>query len=220
MSFAPTAQQMLFMLLLVFGRREPKLSEIRLELAPPQRKQLESHGLIRLEKRARSEHVILTEQGWTWVQEHLDSPVTATGAAPGLVLAALLPRLKAFLAARGSTLGEMLLSPQALAEHAAAGGDGGTGVPDQRVSDGEVEHFMAALQRLDAGDHRFVPLADLRSALPGLPRTQFDAAALALQAQGRIALFRIDEPWRRSEAVEAAAIEVAGNRYHSAYLKR
>lgn len=212
MSFAPTSQQTLFMLLLVFGPREPKLSDLRLELPPAQRKQLEADGLIRLEKRGRSEHVILTEQGWTWTQAHLDSPVAATGAAPGLVLAALLPHLKAFLAARGSTLGELLLSPPALAEGAAPA--------HAPVSDGELERFVGALQRLDAGEHRFVLLSDLRTALPGLARPQFDAAALALQAQGRIALFRIDEPWRRSPAIEEAAIDVAGNRYHCAYLKR
>jgi hypothetical protein len=212
MSFAPTSQQMLFMLLLVFGPREPKLSDMRLELPLAQRKPLESGGLIRLEKRGRSEHVILTEQGWAWVQEHLDTPIAATGTAPALVLSTLLPHLKTFLAATGARLGELLLGPQTPAQRAA---------PIQsRVSEREVEHFVAALQRLDGGDNRFVLLSDLRTALPSLARSQFDAAALALQAEGRIALFRIDEPWRRSPAIEAAAIDVAGSRYHSAYLKR
>jgi hypothetical protein len=212
MSFAPTSQQTLFMLLLVFGPREPKLSDVRLELPAAQRKELETDGLIRLERRGRSDHVILTARGGAWVQEHLDSPIPATGAAPGLVLAALLPLLKAFLAVRGSTLGELLLSPREPAARAA--------VTHEPGDDSEAEHFVAALQRLDAGEHRFVPLCDLRTALPELARTQFDAAALALQAQGRIALFRIDEPWRRSPSIEDAAIDVAGNRYHSAYLKR
>jgi hypothetical protein len=212
MSFAPTSQQMLFVLLLVFGPREPKLSDMRLELPLAQRKPLEAGGLIRLEKRGRSEHVILTEQGWAWAQEHLDTPITATGTAAAVVLAALLPHLKRFLATRGARLGELLLSSQSPAERPP---------PSQsRASGREMEHFVAALQRLDGGENRFVLLADLRTALPELLRPQFDAAALALQAEGRIALFRIDEPWRRSPTVEAAAIDVAGSRYHSAYLKR
>ena len=81
------------------------------------------------------------------------------------------------------------------------------------------DRWLSALRVLDRGEHRFVPLAELRQVLPDLARPIFDATALALQQQGLIALFRIDEPWRRSESDEAAAINVAGNHYHSAYLK-
>jgi len=224
MSFTPTSAQVLFMLGLVFGKREPKVADARPQLAAPQMKTLESHGLIQVEKRGRSSHVMLTEQGWTWTQEHLDSPITASGTAPGLVLAALLPHLKALLVAKGETLGQLLSCSQASAGGAVAeqlrvtsGSDGV--VPLQR-SDGDVERFVSALRHLDGGEHQFVLLADLRSALADLPRSSFDAAALTLQAEGRIALFRIDEPWRRSPTAEAAAIDVAGTRYHSAYFKR
>jgi hypothetical protein len=224
MSFSPTSAQVLFMLGLVFGKREPRVSDARPQLPAGQMKTLESHGLIRLERRGRSSHLILTEQGWAWAQEHLDAPITPAGAAPGVVLAALLPHLKAFLDAKGGGLGEFLRSSQALAEDPVAEertttqGSDGPLLPPRNDSD--LERFVSALRRLDGGEHQFVLLADLRSALADLPRSSFDAAALALQAEGRIALFRIDEPWRRSPTDEAAAIDVAGTRYHSAYFKR
>jgi hypothetical protein len=213
MSLIPTSAQMLFMLRLVFGPSEPTLADTRPELDGEMRKKLESHGLIRLEKRGRSQHVILTEHGWEWVEQHLDCPISPAGGTPSLVLSALLPKLKAFLDAKGATLGELLLGPQAAVEPAAAE------APHAAASDTDIARLMSVLQRLDGGKHRFVSLADLRNALPDVPRRSFDAAALSLQAQGRIALFRIDEPWRRSPRVEAAAIDVAGSRYHSAYLK-
>lgn len=224
MSFTPTSAQMLFMLRLVFGPSEPKLADTRPPLKQADLKStLEAHGLIRLEKRDGSNHVVLTEQGWTWVQEHLDEPIQMEGSTPGLVLADLLPRLKAFLAAKGSSLGELLLLstpayPQEppMPPEPPAPPDAAPLPPTEGT---DLERFLGALRQLDAGERRFVPLAELRDALPYLDRPSFDAVALALQHQGRIALFRIDEPWRRSASDEAAAIDVAGNHYHSAYLK-
>ena len=220
MSFTPTSTQMLFMLRLVFGPSEPKLAETRPQLrAPDLRNTLEAEGLIRIEKRDGSNYVILTEQGWTWVQDHLDMPINMEGSTPGLVLAELLPRLKSFLAAKGSTLGELLLlsEPPKSAQQALAWAPGVAESCEAPAID--LERWLQALRELDGGEHRFVPLAELRQALPDLARPFFDAAALALQQQGRIALFRIDEPWRRSASDEIAAIDVAGNHYHSAYLK-
>jgi hypothetical protein len=220
MSFTPTSTQMLFMLRLVFGPSEPKLADTRPQLKQAELKStLEAEGLIRIEKRDGSNHVLLTEQGWTWVQDHLDVPISMEGSTPGLVLADLLPRLKGFLAAKGSTLGELLLLSAPPSPAPADPAAGGLGNEHPGAPEIDLDRFLSALRTLDDGERRIVPLAELRRALPDLARPSFDAAALALQHQGRIALFRIDEPWRRSESDEAAAIDVAGNHYHSAYLK-
>jgi hypothetical protein len=204
MSLQPTPPQMLFMLGMVFGRRELPLKDARPGLRKAERDELVSHGLIRLEKRGRGSHVILTDLGWKWAQEHLDCRINPRGAMPGGVLAALLPKLKDFLAANELTLREFLAPARA--------------TPPELTIESDVDRIVSALQRLDGGQHQFVPLADLRSALPDLPRPSFDAAVLALRKHGRIALFTIDEPWRRSPAVELGAIDVAGCQYHSAYL--
>jgi hypothetical protein len=206
MNFQPTSPQMLFMLGLAFGRQELPLKDTRPELKRAEREKLVSHGLIRLEKRGRESHVILTEFGCSWLQEHLDYRINAGGAVAGEVLATLLPKLKAFLAANGLTLGEFLAPARATP-------------PSGVVTGSNTERLVSMLRSLDSGLHQFVPLADLRSALPDLPRPSFDAAVLALQKQGRIVLVRIDEPWRRSPAIERGAIDVAGSHYHSAYLK-
>lgn len=205
MSFQPTSPQMLFMLGLAFGRRELPLKDTKPELRRAEREELVSHGLIRLEKRGRSSHVILTEFGCSWLHEHLDYRINARGVVAGGVLATLLPKLKIFLAANGLTLGEFLVPARA--------------TPPEVATESSADRLVSMLRSLDSGLHQFVPLSDLRSALPDLPRPSFDAAVLALQKQGRIALVRIDEPWRRSPAIETGAIDVAGSHYHSAYLK-
>lgn len=212
MSFTPTSQQMLFMLRLVFGPPEPKLSEALPQLKPAAlRDQLKSLGLIAVEKRGRSQYVRLTEKGWAWLQEHLDAPINPVGKVAGSVLAELLPRLKTFLAAHQFALGELLLAGTAARDSGAADTPAATAASD-------AERLLDTLYRLDGSRRARILLADARAALPELSASAFDAAALALQAQGRIALYHLDDPAQRTPRIEDAAIQVARTRYHLAYL--
>lgn len=212
MSFTPTSQQTLFMLRLVFGPREPKLSEALPQLKPAAlRDQLKALGLIDVEPRGRSKHLRLTEKGWAWVQEHLDAPINPAGKVPGSVLAELLPRLKTFLAAHQFALGELLTAVPVAGHSAEQGAQPPVATDAARV--------LAALRTLDGGRRARILLADARAALPQLAATAFDVAVLGLQAQGQLALYHLDEPSQRTAPVEDAAIQVAGTRYHLAYLR-
>ena len=198
MSFEPDPRQTLYMLRLVFGPAEPRLKDLLPPLEPVAlREELESQGLIRLDKRGRHQHVVITDKGWQWTQAHLSSPISTVGALPGRVLSDLLPRLQKFLERHGHALAE-LFDPGAIA-------------PIQQLRD--------ALLTLSQGrTQQRLTLAQLRAALPQLTREALDEALLDLQRDGSIALYHEDNPALRSADVDVAAVQLAGSRYHLIYL--
>ena len=202
MSFEPDPRQTLYMLRLTFGAVEPRLQDLKPPLEPVAlRKQLEAQGLIRLEKRGRHRHVLLTDKGWQWMQAHLDARIdTASGAAAGLVLKDLLPRLRSFLENKGFALAELFAHGDSMAPECS-------------------QRTRATLLELGQGRaQQRLTLAQVRAALPQLSRDALDAALLELQRSGAVALYHEDNPAQRSAEVEAAALQLAGSRYHLVYL--
>lgn len=213
MSFEPDPRQTLYMLRLTFGPFEPKLQDLQPPLEPVAlRKQLEVQGLIRLEKRGRHQHVLLTDKGWQWMQAHLDARIDVAGRAAGQVLQGLLPRLRAFLDSKGYALAELFSQGEGQRSSLGESREGAP-APDCR------QRIHAALLELSGGRvQQRLTLAQLRRALPQLPRAALDAALLELQGRGVVALYHEDDPALRSAAVEAAALQLAGSRYHLVYL--
>jgi hypothetical protein len=200
MSFKPEPKQILYMLRLIFGPPEPKLKDVSLEPVAL-RKRLETEGLIRLEKRSGRNHVLVTDKGWQWTQTHLHVPFNPQGINPGRVLLGLLPRLQRFLDHKGCGLAE-LFEPT-----------------DASSSEPAARRAHAALLALGGGKTRQrLTLAQARAALPDLSAESFDRALLQLQQDGSVALYHEDNPDQRSSDLEAAAIRIAGSRYHLVYL--
>jgi hypothetical protein len=202
MSFEPDPRQTLYMLRLTFGAAEPRLQDLKPPLEPVAlRKQLEAQGLIRLEKRLRHQHVLLTDKGWQWMHAHLSSSIDSAGSsAPRLVLKDLLPRLQSFLQSKGYALADLFSQGDSMER---------SGSQQVRTRLLELGHGRAQ-QRLT--------LAQVRSALPQLSRDALDAALLELQGSGVVALYHEDNPALRSAEVDAAALQLAGSRYHLVYL--
>jgi hypothetical protein len=202
MSFEPDPRQTLYMLRLTFGAAEPRLQDLKPALEPVAlRQQLEAHGLIRLEKRGRHQHVLLTDKGWQWMQAHLNARIDAAGAvAPYLVLKDLLPRLQSFLHSKGYALAELFSQGDSMAP-------------------ANSQQLRAALLELGQGRaQQRLTLARVRLAQPQHSRADLDAALLELQRDGVVALYHEDNPALRSAEVEAAALQLAGSRYHLVYL--
>jgi hypothetical protein len=164
------------------------------------RKQLETQGLIRLEKRGRQQHVLLTDKGWQWTQTHLNARVEVAGVVPSLVLRDLLPRLQGFLEREGYALAELFAQE-----------DSSPAASTQRVR-------AALLELGDGRTQQRLLLAHVRAALPQLSREALDATLLDLQRSGAVALYHEDNPALRSAEVEAAALQLAASRYHLVYL--
>jgi hypothetical protein len=201
MSFEPHPRQTVYMLRLTFGPAEPRLQDLKPPLEPVAlRKQLETQGLIRLEQRGRHRHVLLTDKGWQWMQAHLNARIEPGGGAAGLVLMDLLPRLKAFLERKGYALAELC------------------GDSDSMNAPTSQQIKVALLELSHQRIEQRLTLAQVRSALPQVSRVSLDAALLDLQRDGVIALYHEDDPALRSPEVEAAALQLAGSRYHLVYL--
>lgn len=204
MSFTPTPIQTLLLFRLLFGGDEPKKSDLKPQLPGPAFKQLLDAGFVELEKRGRASHVLLTDRAWAWCREHLDAPFSPTLNA-ARVLQSLLPRLKGYLDVQGASLADLMA--------AAAPPPADASTPDVRT---RIRETCLALGggRTDTR----VRLKNLRAALSDVPRERLDAALFALQREGGLALYHLDDPRQRDAEDEAAAIEVLNSRFHIVYL--
>lgn len=80
---------------------------------------------------------------------------------------------------------------------------------------------LETIRRLAKGERaRRVKLADVRDALPDLPRDELDRELLALQARGAVVLYSEDNPAWLTARDKAAALELADDvRRHLVLLK-
>lgn len=151
--------------------------------------------------------VRLSDVGWAWAQAHLDAPISLRSTASGSVLQALLGRLEAYLTLRGIALADVIRpTPVATA-------------PSEGSLETLTEQIGSAYFKLTGGHWNVrVRLADLRQALPAVPRTILDAALLDLARGERLALYPLDDPLEIGDADRAAAIERFGQRLHLVYM--
>lgn len=78
--------------------------------------------------------------------------------------------------------------------------------------------ILEAAQKLStrAGDR--VHIAEIKRLLPSLPLHTLHSTLLTLQQQGKLILYKLDDPKARTPADDAAALEVAGSPRHIVYL--
>jgi DNA-binding MarR family transcriptional regulator len=92
---------------LLFTGEEPKLAKWKPALTSEERRPLLEAGLVEMERRGRSIHVLLTEKGWAWAAAHLDASVAESPAAAH-ALAGVLRALKRHLDHHQTTLAQFL----------------------------------------------------------------------------------------------------------------
>jgi hypothetical protein len=189
---------------LVFSGREVMQSKSGLDKA--MRERLERQGLIALEKRGRAIFLTATDRTWKWVEENLEFPLVRSQ--PRRALAAVLSRLREFLAAEGLSLSGFV-RPKAPAQEAEANEGGPL----------EARLRRAYLARTGGALHTRVRLAELRAALPDIDREALDSEILSLQQNERAALFPLDNPREIGPEDERAAIALSGVPQHIIYLR-
>ncbi len=184
-----------FLLELVFSGEARKKGD----LEPKYRTPLVAQGLIALEKRGRAEVIQPTDAAWAWVAEHLDLHLARTR--PTRALTAVLARLRSFLATRG----------MALADFVRPGGKADPPLP---------ERIRAAyLAQTGGAVHARVRLTALRAALPEIDRPVLDAELRRLSADGKIALFPLDDRSEITSDDERDALSLSGVAQHLLYLE-
>jgi hypothetical protein len=164
-------------------------------------------GLIEAERRRPPErgraalHLALTDRGWGWLAEHLDGEQPAQ-AKPVKTLQKILVCLKAHLNAHGYSLADFI-----------------TGPPPERPAD--IDKLIeSAYFGLSGGRANVrVCLADLRAALPDIPRDRLDATLLAMATRGGVALYPLENPVEIQPRDREAVLRTpTGNERHLVYL--
>jgi len=171
--------------------------------------------LIAVEKRKESDrkgatpamYLSLTEAGWDWAANHLDAEISKKSPAASFVLQDMLGKLKDHLATTGISLADFICPPSRNQDVAS---------PDtpQRVREG---YSQASGGRWNVR----VRLVDLRAVLADVPRDRLDAALLALERDGGLVLYPLDDPREiRPEDEAAAVVNTLGIRRHIVCIER
>jgi hypothetical protein len=211
MKFTPVPAQTFLVLSMLFGEtqaeREPTFKNSGLE--PQLRKQLEFARLIRVEKRGRSSHLVLQDEAWDFVAEHLSSELPKTPRASKL-LERVLRRVKLLLQTSERSLADFVGSETDARKNAVVEGDG------PRMLDDEVR--LACLALAHGETRKRVRLKDLRPKLT-IPRDALDRTLLAMQTSGQLVLYKLDNPAEITTEDEKAALLIAGQPRHIVYLE-
>lgn len=216
--FAPVLVSLVWNLL--FTGEEPMLSKAKPGMNTKKLSPLVEAGLVVLQRRGRSNHIVLTDRAWQWAEENLSAEFSAR-ANNTPALQGLLYRLKNYLQQSGTPLAE-LLTAEAPAkapapEFATPPPTEPAPMPAPVPIDDAIRSAYLALSGRQWETR--VRLADLRQRLGAYPRTDLDHALLRLQAAGRLVLFRLDDPQDTYEADRDAALLLGGDPRHLIYMK-
>jgi hypothetical protein len=203
-------QERLILLRLALEGGEIKNTEFKPELKKQDRDRLMKARLIEAERlrppeRGRAAlHLALTDCGWGWLAEHLDGELPAQ-AKPVKSLQKILVCLKAHLNAHGYSLADFI-----------------TGPPPKRLEvPADVDKLIeSAYFDLSGGRANVrVRLADLRAALPDIPRDRLDATLLAMATRGGVALYPLENPVEIQPRDREAVLRTpTGHERHLVYL--
>jgi hypothetical protein len=201
----PSPRQTLFVWVLLFTGDEPPISAVKPKLSAAERAQMEAAGLIRLEKRGRSKHIVLTDKAWGWATDHLDAAFLSGSPASGPALGGLLKKLKAFLEGKNLALADFLQPrpPKTAVLRPAAA-----------EIDLETSVVRAYLRASASAWNVWVNLSEIRRLLPDIPRPDLDRELLRLEKAKRAVLYRIDDPQAIKPEDAASALNVAGFKRH------
>ena len=187
------------------------LKDIKPDPQSPARKKLEADGLIEQGKRkpasgrGTATYISLTDRGWAWLGDHLDSDVKSRTPAGTIVLQGLLLRLRAFLDQKQISLSDLLLPSR---------------VPPTSAGEDVEDLLTKAYLTLSNGQTNVrVRIADLRHQLSSMSRTAFDQTLLDMASSGKASLYRLDNPAEiHAEDRDAVLRTPSGEARHVVYL--
>jgi hypothetical protein len=188
-------------------------------ITPGKRQPLVRDGLIVEEKRklprtGRSAlYLLLTDKGWTWCQNNLDREIKSRSLLSTPILRRLLIVLKTYFENQGSVVSFGQLIQQARPRKAISV------IRTDPPLDLEEAIARACLDLADGRDNVRVRLADLRDRLRGVPKDTLDQKLLEMEQQGKLSLYRLDNPQDIFAEDRAAVLHTAtGNERHIVYF--
>lgn len=230
--FNPEVSQRHLLFFLLFTGEEPAMSKTTPALSVKQRRELVEAGLIKLEKRGRASHVVLTEKAWAWAFRAFDQKVPPRLKLNAGALEGLLKRLKAHMVCTGVGLQELLGSPNLSI------------ISKERIKPCPVESDSALLGRfrsdlvglgeknlekmvsqayLELSGNRWnvrVPIAALRKALAQIKKDDLTATLRRMQlgSDYSLLLYPYDDPREITPEDAAAAVHTGGRENHIVYM--
>jgi hypothetical protein len=183
-----------------------KVSDLKPKLDPKFRRELSDLKLLAHKKVKRSSALELTDNGWRWVMDHLDSDLPKTDQ----MLNGVLKRLHQFLQTNSISVQDVILNhPLAPARE----------TPPEPVAQTVKEALLQAAQELGGAHAAQIRLRDLRPKLHHFSRQDVDAAILALHQDETISVIPIDLPTDIDAHDTEAAIEIAGRPRHAIIIR-
>ncbi|HET9954428.1 MAG TPA: hypothetical protein VFQ61_07985 [Polyangiaceae bacterium] len=238
MRLNPNPQQTFLILSMLFGKtpaeREPRFSDpsVKALKSVKFRRELEAAGVVRVERRGRSSHLILEDEAWDFAFKYLHSELPTTPRA-SKVLEHVLGKLRLFLESHEHSLldllaGETAAEPKPHVEASSAvmsnvrtAGDTAVRVEsDATCGPPDYERAVreACLALAHGQTRRRVRLKDLRE-MVRVERTSLDRTLVAMQTAGRLVLYKLDNPSELSPEDDSAALWIAGQPRHLVYLE-
>ncbi|MGL5079880.1 MAG: hypothetical protein ACRC8A_00175 [Microcoleaceae cyanobacterium] len=218
MSFQSTPKQALALWNLLITGEEPAISKVKPNLSPAERKPLEHAGLITLEKRSRSMHIVLTDRAWDWAVENYGVTLSKSQLAVE-PLQALLIKLGTHLKSHNISLAEVLRQQPE------------TSKPSEQIRDHSknsetLEHLEHPLNLSEPLEARILKvyrelgnqnseiglrLSKLRQQLQDCPRDEIDQELRRMQSAGKLSLMSMEDPRSIGPEDEQAALDMGGH---------
>jgi hypothetical protein len=209
----PTPQQTFLVLSMFFGttpeEREPMQSKVSAQRT--ERDALVASEILRKVKRGRSQHLVLGDDAGDFVMEHLGAALPKTPSA-GKLLSRVLGHLGEFLQTHGHSLEDFMGAAAAKA----------TSREPNHAKSGPTDIVQAVREAyldLSHGQKRQrIRLADLRRQV-AIPADILDRTLLAMQQDGQVVLYKLDNAAEISTEDAHAALLIANEPRHIVYLE-
>jgi hypothetical protein len=195
----PKQRRALIQLAFREGRVE-KVGDLKPDLDTKLRDGLIGRKLLEKKKAGRGTSLELTDGGWRWVMENLDSELPGKEQVSGLLMD-VLKRLSGFLRVNHFNLTDVIQQRQV------------THVEVREERDAN-EALLRAAEDLGGANASQIRLRDLRPKLADYSRQEVDAAIRELQIERKLSVIPIDLPTDINEDDRNAAIEIAGSLMH------
>jgi hypothetical protein len=210
MQLHPKQRRTLIQLAFCEGRVE-KVGDLKPDLEAKLRAELIGRQFVQQKKAGRGIALELTDGGWRWVMENLDSELPAKEQVAG-VLMDVLRRLAGFLRANRVDVQDVIFQRRAIHEPVIDGNDKADALSPR-------EALLRAAEDLGGANASQIRLRDLRPKLHNLSRQQVDNAIRELQIEGILSVIPIDLPTDIGERDREAAIDIAGTPRHAIIVR-
>lgn len=206
----------LFLLRLMLSMDWIAIRDVKPTIKPEQRTNLIEMQLVEMQRVGRCLFVRLTDRGWLWCSENLQSPLSVTRNNAAKVLEDVLCRLGNWLREENIALAEFMTASKSLHVESV---DSAEGEMMSVINDNLRELIEETALAIGNGNGKVrVRLAELRERLPQISQVDLDRALLQMSIDGRLHLMSLDNPYEiAKQDVEAALYTPSGEVRHLLY---